>query len=110
MRRIKDTKVNETLDNAHVAFDHYVEHKHGRKAVQKFEEHLENNLIDVIKKITDESWIPQPYIPKTIYEKKKRQLAKALVKDHVQETVTIFPYLKSLKSVKPTTMYAACME
>ena len=43
MRRIKDTKVNETLDNAHVAFDHYVEHKHGRKAVQKFEEHLENN-------------------------------------------------------------------
>lgn len=95
MRRIKDTKVNETLDNAHVAFDHYVEHKHGRKAVQKFEEHLEDNLIDVIKKITDESWTPKPYIPKTIYEKKKRQLAKAPVRDHVQETVTIYPYLKS---------------
>lgn len=95
MRRIRDT-VEMSAEIVRKAFDNYSENKHKRKNVRRYESCLEQNLNAVLCQLIDESWTPSPYIEKTVFEKKKRKLAKAPVHDHVLEAAAILPYEKRL--------------
>lgn len=92
MRRIRDTRENETLRNAEVAFDRFAFQKHKRWNVIRFEEALDENLRLVLQDIIDESFSPAGYDEKWIFEKKARKLAKAPVYDHVTEAAAMLPY------------------
>ena len=96
MRRIRDSRENETMDNARKAFDNYSYQKHSRDYVQAFESDLLHNLEEIVGQIADESWIPGGYIEKVIFDRKLRKLAKAPIKDHVLESATILPYEKAI--------------
>lgn len=96
MRRICDTKENESMDNARKAFDNYSDQKHSRDYVMAFEANLEYHLQQVVKQIGDESWLPSGYTEKVIFERKRRKLAKAPIEDHVLEAATILPYEKTI--------------
>lgn len=96
MRRISDSKVNESVENAIMAFENYSKHKHSRDYVHEFEENLIPNLENIVKQISDETWYPKGYTEKVIFEKKLRKLAKAPIEDHVLEAATILPYEKQL--------------
>lgn len=96
MRRIRDNLVNESLSNAIDAFDNYSCQKHSRGYVMAFEADLLENLEEIVAEIVDESWVPAGYTPKWIFDKKKRLLAKAPIKDHVIESATILPYEKPI--------------
>ena len=95
MRRIRDRRENESMDNAHAAFDNYSRHKHHRDYVQAFEADLEHNLQKVVHGIQFESWIPEGYTDKVIFERKRRTLALAPIGDHVTEAAAILPYEKA---------------
>ena len=84
------------MDNAHAAFDNYSRHKHHRDYVQAFEADLEHNLQKVVHGIQFESWIPEGYTDKVIFERKRRTLALAPIGDHVTEAAAILPYEKAL--------------
>lgn len=69
MRRIRDTKENESLDNAREAFDRFSYQKHNRWNVMRFEENLEGNLNTVLQQIIEESFTPHGYKEKWIHDK-----------------------------------------
>lgn len=96
MRRIRDSQENESMDNAHKAFDNYSDQKHSRDYVQAFEADLEENLRAIVQQIAEESWQPGGYTEKVIFERKQRKLAKAPIEDHVLESATILPYEKAI--------------
>lgn len=96
MRRIRDSRENETLSNAYKAYDNYSDQKHHRQYVQEYEKQLQGNLQLVVDMIIDESWQPEGYREEYIFERKLRKLAKAPIGDHVLETATILPYEKAL--------------
>lgn len=96
MRRIRNSLDNETLENAHEAFERYAYQKHKRWNVMRFEEDLEENLKTVVREIIDESFVPQGYLEKWIYDKKTRKLAKAPVHDHVAEAAAMLPYERAI--------------
>ena len=96
MRRIRDNRENGSLENAYKAYDNYSDQKHSRDYVQAFDADLQRNLEEIVKQIADESWQPKGYKKKIIFEKKRRQLAKAPIEDHVLESATILPYEKSI--------------
>lgn len=96
MRRIRDRRENESMDNAHAAFDNYSRKKHYRDYVQAFEADLEHNLQEIVRGIQDESWMPKGYTDKVIVERKRRTLALAPIEDHVTEATAIRPYEKAL--------------
>lgn len=96
MRRLRDVPECETYDNAQKAFDSYSEMKHNRGYVQEYERHLQDNLLDVVRMIADESWHPFGYHEEFIFDRKVRKLAKAPIGDHVLEAATIRPYEKAL--------------
>ena len=96
MRRIRDRKENESLENAQEAYDNYSRQKHSRDYVKAFDENLQHNLEEVVRMIQDESWQPKGYKEKIIFERKQRKLAKAPIEDHVVESASILPYEKSL--------------
>ena len=92
MRRIRDDRENETLENAKDAFDKYADGKHKRNDVKMFEKDLDANLRLVLDDIINETFMPQGYKEEIIFDKKTRVLAKAPVKDHVTEAAAILPY------------------
>ena len=96
MRRIRDRGEAENMQNAQEAYDNYSRNKHKRICIREYDEKLEKNLNRVLQELRDESWQPSQYRPKTIYEKKKRELARAPVHDHVLEAAAILPYEKIL--------------
>ena len=96
MRRIRDNRENESLENAYKAYDNYSDQKHSRDYVQAFDADLQRNLEEIVRQIADESWQPKGYKKKIIFERKRRQLAKAPIEDHVLESATILPYEKSI--------------
>ena len=96
MRRIRDRKENESMDNARKAYDNYSYQKHSRDYVMAFDADLEHNLEKIVLQIEDESWQPHGYTEKVIFERKKRKLAKAPIEDHVLESATILPYEKAI--------------
>ena len=96
MRRIRDNKENESIENAIKAYDNYSDQKHQRDYVKAFDADLLHNLEEIVKQIADESWEPKGYVRKVIFDKKKRTLAKAPIEDHVLESATILPYEKAI--------------
>ena len=92
MRRIRDTRENETLENAEEAFDRFAFQKHKRWNVMRYEADLPANLRIVLQEIQDESFFPKGYQEKWIFDKKPRKLAKAPVHDHVTEAAAMRPY------------------
>lgn len=96
MRRIRDRLENESIENARNAYDNYSKQKHSRDYVMAFDADLEHNLEKIVQQIKDESWQPQGYTEKVIFERKKRKLAKAPIEDHVLESATILPYEKAI--------------
>ena len=60
MRRIRDDRENETMENAIEAFDRYADGKHKRREVKEYEKNLEANLSlvlnDIIKAIRKKSY------------------------------------------------------
>lgn len=95
MRRIRDRRENESIENAEKAFDNYSRQKHSRDYVKAFEAELQQNLKQIVQQIKDESWQPKGYLEEVIYERKKRKLAKAPIEDHVLEAASILPYEKA---------------
>ena len=96
MRRIRDRAENESVENAHKAYDNFSDHKHNRDYVKVYEARLQENLELAVRFIVEESWTPEGYKEKVIFEKKFRKLAKAPVMDHVVESATILPYEKQI--------------
>lgn len=92
MRRIRDDRENETIENAREAFDRYADGKHKRRNVKEYEKNLEANLSLVLSDIINENFEPKGYKEKIIFEKKTRKLAKAPIEDHVTEAAAILPY------------------
>lgn len=92
MRRIRDDRENETIENARAAFEKYADGKHKRRDISAFEKELDANLRLVLDDIINETFNPQGYRDKVIFEKKERRLAKAPVRDHVTEAAAILPY------------------
>lgn len=96
MHRIRDNQENESIENVSEAWENYSRRKHSRKDIQKFEEHLQENLEEILQCLVDESWTPSEYTEKIIHDKKTRMIAKAPSKDHVLEAAAILPYEKRL--------------
>ena len=92
MRRIRDDRENETLENARDAFEKYADGKHKRHDIMDYEKDLDANLRLVLDDIINETFEPHGYKEKVIFEKKERRLAKAPVHDHVTEAAAILPY------------------
>ena len=96
MRRIRDNRENESIENAIKAYDNYSDQKHQRDYVKAFDADLLHNLEEIVRQIADESWEPKGYVRKVIFDRKKRTLAKAPIEDHVLESATILPYEKAI--------------
>ena len=96
MRRIRDNRENETLQNALQAFENYAREKHKRWNVMRYEQDIDQNLHQVLKDIIDETFLPAGYNEKWIFDKKPRKLAKASVRDHHTEAAAILPYEKQV--------------
>ncbi len=92
MRRIKDNRENETLENALQAFENYAFQKHKRWNVMRYEQDIDANTHQVLRDIIEESFRPSGYREKWIFDKKPRKLAKAPVRDHHTETAAMLPY------------------
>ena len=71
MRRIRDNRENESIDNAYRAYDNYSDQKHSRDYVQAYDADLPHNLEEIVRQIRDGSWMPKGYTRKVIYEPKK---------------------------------------
>lgn len=96
MRRIRDRGEAESLTNVQSAYDNFSRSKHKRKAVRDYDERLDRNLRRVLAELADESWLPSPYRPKVVFERKRRELARAPIHDHVIEAAAILPYETTL--------------
>ena len=96
MRRIRDNKENETVDNVHRAYGNFSKQKHNRQNIRDYEASLSEKLDMILEMIINESWQPGEYKEKIIFERKFRKLAKASLDDHVLETASILPYEKAL--------------
>lgn len=97
MHRISDNnQETETFDNVLTAWNNYARCKHRRDEIRCFEEHLNENLNDILQCLIDESWEPSGYTPKVIHEKKVRKIAKAPAYDHALEAAAILPYEKAM--------------
>lgn len=96
MRRIRDRRENETLENAQEAFERYAYQKHNRWNISRYEQNLDENTKKVQREIIEETFVPQGYQEKWIYDKKPRKLAKAPVYDHHSEAAHILPYEKQV--------------
>ena len=70
MRRLSDSAEMETLDNARRAYDNYSDSKHNRGYVREYDADLERNLENVVMMIADETWVPEGYTPKVIFNRK----------------------------------------
>lgn len=92
MRRIKDSRENETEQNARDAFENFAEGKHKRADVRKYEAELDENVRLVLADIINESFVPQGYKEAHIFDKKHRKLAKAPIRDHHTEAAAMLPY------------------
>ena len=92
MRRIRDNRENETLENAQEAFERYADQKHKRWNVMRYEQDIDDNTHRVLQEIIEESFVPSGYNEKWIYDKKPRKLAKAPVFDHHCEAAHMLPY------------------
>ena len=92
MRRIKDSRENETEQNARVAFDSYADGKRKRADIHRYEAALDENVRLVLADIINETFEPQGYREVHIFDKKHRKLAKAPVRDHHTEAAAILPY------------------
>lgn len=92
MRRIKDSRENETEQNARDAFDNYADGKRRRADIRMYEAGLDENVRLVLADIINESFEPQGYREAHIYDKKHRKLAKAPIRDHHTEAAAILPY------------------
>lgn len=96
MHRIRDCGEAEHLPNIQAAFYNFSHGKHKRMMIQEYESNLQRNLQRVLQELTDESWSPSPYRPKTVMERKRRELARAPIHDHVLEAAAILPYETTL--------------
>lgn len=96
MRRIKDSRENETEQNARDAFDNYANGKRRRADIRKYEAELDENVRLVLADIINETFVPQGYTEADIYDKKHRHLAKAPIRDHHTEAAAILPYEKAI--------------
>ena len=96
MRRIRDNRENETLENALQAFENYAFQKHNRWNVMRYEQDIDANTHQVLRDIIDETFLPSGYDEKWIFDKKPRKLAKAPVRDHHTEAAAILPYEKQV--------------
>ena len=92
MRRIRDDRENETQENAKKAFENFSKGKCKRADIRRFESQLDDNLCLVLDDIINETFEPEGYQDKVIFERKERHLAKAPVRDHVTEAAAILPY------------------
>ena len=92
MRRIKDSRENETEKNVRDAFENFSRGKHHRAAIKEYEADLDENVRVVLADIINETFEPQGYKEKVIHEKKERRLAKAPIRDHHTETAAMLPY------------------
>ena len=92
MRRIKDSRENETEQNARDAFDNYADGKHKRADIRMYEAELDENVRLVLADIINETFEPQGYKEAHIFDKKHRKLAKAPIRDHHTEAAAILPY------------------
>ena len=92
MRRIKDSRENETEQNARDAFDNYADGKHKRAEIRMYEAELDENVRLVLADIINETFEPQGYKEAHIFDKKHRKLAKAPIRDHHTEAAAILPY------------------
>lgn len=92
MRRIKDSRENETEQNARDAFDNYARGKHKRADVRSYEAELDVNVRLVLADIINETFEPQGYREADIFDKKHRRLAKAPIRDHHTEAAAMLPY------------------
>ena len=92
MRRIKDSRENETEKNVRDAFEKFSRGKHNRAAIKEYEADLDENVRVVLADIINETFEPQGYKEKVIHEKKIRHLAKAPIRDHHTETAAMLPY------------------
>ncbi len=84
------------MANVQAAYDNFSRSKHKRKAVRDYDERLDSNLDRVLHELRDESWMPSPYRPKVVVERKRRELARAPIHDHVLEAAAILPYETTL--------------
>lgn len=96
MRRIRDCGEAENMLNIQRAYDNYSKSKHKRRAIRDYDDKLEQNLKRVYNELCDESWMPSPYRPKIVFERKRRELARAPIHDHVLEAAAILPYETTL--------------
>lgn len=96
MRRIRDNRENESLDNAIKAYDNYSRQKHSRSYVRDFDKDLLPRLQNIVEQIASETWQPKGYKEAVIFDRKRRKLAKAPIEDHVLESATILPYEKAI--------------
>lgn len=92
MRRIKDSRENETEQNAREAFDNYADGKHRRVDIRRYEAELDENVRLVLADIINETFVPQGYTEADIFDKKHRRLAKAPIRDHHTEAAAMLPY------------------
>ncbi len=92
MRRIRDSRENETLDNVVEAFMDYAYQKHGRWVIVRYEQDIDEHCHEVLRSIIDETFVPSGYTEKWIFDKKPRKLAKVPVFDHHVETAAMRPY------------------
>ena len=92
MRRIKDSRENETEKNVRDAFEKYATGKHKRAGVREYEADLDENVRLVLADIINETFVPQGYTEADIFDKKHRRLAKAPVRDHHTEAAAVLPY------------------
>lgn len=96
MRRIKDSRENETIENAIEAFERYAESKHKRWSVMHYEQDIDQHVHEVVAAIINESFVPSGYTEKWIFDRKTRKLAKASVFDHHTEAAAMLPYEKQV--------------
>lgn len=96
MRRIRDCGEAENLTNVHNAYDNFSHAKHKRRAVRDYDSRLERNLQRVLDELHSETWMPSQYRPKVVVERKRRELARAPIHDHVLEAAAILPYKTTL--------------
>lgn len=92
MRRIKDSRENETEQNARDAFDNFADGKHKRADIRMYEADLDENVRLVLADIINETFEPQGYRESHIFDKKHRKLAKAPIRDHHTEAAAMLPY------------------
>ena len=92
MRRIKDSRENETEQNVRDAFDNFSDGKHKRADIRAYEADLDENVRLVLADIINESFEPQGYKEAHIFDKKHRKLAKAPIRDHHTEAAAMLPY------------------